>query len=59
MLSAIRYTFAENARQFDEVLSSVIMDFLSLLSDADLVSQSDISRVSKLAADDDSRPSVA
>ena len=44
MLSAIRYTFAENARQFDEVLSSVIMDFLSLLSDADLVSHRDISR---------------
>ena len=45
MLSAIRYTFAENARQFDEVLSSVIMDFLSLLSDAALVSQRDISRM--------------
>ena len=37
MLSAIRYTFAENARQFDELLGAVIMDFLSLLSDPDLV----------------------
>ena len=38
MLSAIRYTFAENARSFDEVLGGVIMDFLSLLSDPDLAS---------------------
>ena len=44
MLSAIRYTFAENARQFDEVLAGVIMDFLSLLSDTDLVSISIRSR---------------
>ncbi|KAI0825335.1 ARM repeat-containing protein [Trametes gibbosa] len=36
VLSAIRYTFAENSTSFDEVLSTVIMDFLSLLSDSDL-----------------------
>lgn len=38
VLSAIRYTFAESAASFDELLGGVIMDFLSLLSDADLVS---------------------
>ncbi|RPD59457.1 TIP120-domain-containing protein [Lentinus tigrinus ALCF2SS1-6] len=36
VLTAIRYTFAENAASFDEILGGVIMDFLSLLSDADL-----------------------
>ncbi|KAH9850563.1 ARM repeat-containing protein [Lenzites betulinus] len=36
VLSAIRYTFAENSSSFDEVLGTVIMDFLSLLSDSDL-----------------------
>ena len=39
MLSAIRYTFAESGTSFDELLGSVILDFLSLLSDPDLVSQ--------------------
>ncbi|KAH9939018.1 ARM repeat-containing protein [Epithele typhae] len=37
VLTAIRYTFVENARSFDETLGSVIMDFLSLISDADLM----------------------
>lgn len=37
MLSAIRYTFAESPSSFDELLGTVIMDFLSLLSDSDLV----------------------
>ncbi|TBU30790.1 TIP120-domain-containing protein [Dichomitus squalens] len=36
VLSAIRYTFAEAQPSFDELLGSVILDFLSLLSDADL-----------------------
>ncbi|KAI0757560.1 TIP120-domain-containing protein [Daedaleopsis nitida] len=36
VLSAIRYTFAESGTSFDEALGSVILDFLSLLSDADL-----------------------
>ncbi|RDX51535.1 TIP120-domain-containing protein [Lentinus brumalis] len=39
VLSAIRYTFADSAAtaaSFDELLGSVIMDFLSLLSDTDL-----------------------
>ncbi|CDO71748.1 hypothetical protein BN946_scf184920.g32 [Trametes cinnabarina] len=36
VLSAIRYTFAESPSSFDELLGSVIMDFLSLLSDSDL-----------------------
>ena len=40
MLSAIRYTFAEAGASFDELLGSVILDFLSLLSDADLVGTS-------------------
>lgn len=38
MLSAIRYTFAESGTSLDELLGSVILDFLSLISDADLVS---------------------
>lgn len=38
MLSAIRYTFAESGTSFDELLGGVIMDFLALLTDADLVS---------------------
>ncbi|KAI0638875.1 ARM repeat-containing protein [Trametes polyzona] len=36
VLSAIRYTFAESPSSFDELLGTVIMDFLSLLSDPDL-----------------------
>ena len=38
VLSAIRYTFAESPSSFDEFLGTVIMDFLALLSDSDLVS---------------------
>jgi len=37
VLSAIRYTFAENATSYDELLSSVLMDFLSLINDPDLM----------------------
>ncbi|KAI0344168.1 ARM repeat-containing protein [Trametopsis cervina] len=36
VISAIRYTFAESTRSYDELLGSVIMDFLSLIADADL-----------------------
>ncbi|KAI0761177.1 ARM repeat-containing protein [Trametes elegans] len=36
VLSAIRYTFAESPSSFDDLLGTVILDFLSLLSDPDL-----------------------
>ncbi|KAH9949483.1 ARM repeat-containing protein [Amylocystis lapponica] len=36
VLSAIRYTFAETASSYDELLNSVLMDFLSLIADTDL-----------------------
>lgn len=37
VLAAIRYTFAENSQAYDEALSPVIMDFIGLISDKDLV----------------------
>ena len=37
VLAAIRYTFAENSQAYDEALSPVIMDFLGLITDSDLV----------------------
>lgn len=36
VISAIRYTFAESSPAYDELLSAVIMDFLSLVADQDL-----------------------
>ncbi|KAL6300990.1 TIP120-domain-containing protein [Sparassis latifolia] len=36
VLSAIRYTFAESANSYDELLNSLLMDFLSLITDSDL-----------------------
>ncbi|OBZ78570.1 Cullin-associated NEDD8-dissociated protein 1 [Grifola frondosa] len=36
VLSAIRYTFAESANSLDELLNTLIMDFLSLIVDPDL-----------------------
>lgn len=38
VLSAIRYTFADTDSQHDELLSPLIVDFLTLMLDADLVS---------------------
>jgi hypothetical protein len=38
VLSAIRYTFADTDSQFDELLSPLIVDFLALMLDTDLVS---------------------
>jgi len=35
-LSAIRYTFADSSQAFDEVLAPYIIDFLSLMEDAEL-----------------------
>lgn len=37
VLSAIRYTFADTDSQYDELLSPLIVDFLALMLDADLV----------------------
>lgn len=37
VVSAIRYTFAESSPAYDELLAPLIMDFLSLMKDADLV----------------------
>ena len=37
VISAIRYTFAESTRSYDDLLGSVIIDFLSLITDPDLV----------------------
>lgn len=42
VISAIRYTFAEPSRSYDELLSTYIMEFLSLISDSDLVSLHEI-----------------
>jgi cullin-associated NEDD8-dissociated protein 1 len=39
VLSAIRYTFADSSPAFDEVLAPSIIDFLSLMEDAELVSR--------------------
>ncbi|CAL1696941.1 unnamed protein product [Somion occarium] len=36
VLAAIRYTFAETSQTFNELLSPLLMDFLSLISDPDL-----------------------
>lgn len=36
VISAIRYTFAEPSATYDELLSTVLMDFLSLVGDQDL-----------------------
>ncbi|PCH33074.1 ARM repeat-containing protein [Wolfiporia cocos MD-104 SS10] len=36
VISAIRYTFTESSSSYDELLSSVLMDFLSLVADQDL-----------------------
>lgn len=38
VVSAIRYTFADTAPTYDELLAPLLMDFLSLMSDDDLVS---------------------
>lgn len=37
VVSAIRYTFAESASAYDEFLAPLIMDFLSLMKDSDIV----------------------
>ena len=37
VISAIRYTFAESTQAYDELIGSMIMDFLSLIADPDLV----------------------
>jgi cullin-associated NEDD8-dissociated protein 1 len=39
VLSAIRYTFADSSPAFDEVLAPYIIDFLSLMEDAELVTR--------------------
>ncbi|KAK7468323.1 hypothetical protein VKT23_002837 [Stygiomarasmius scandens] len=36
VVSAIRYTFAENVQSYDELLSPLLVDFLSLMTDPDL-----------------------
>lgn len=38
VVAAIRYTFAESSPVFDELLGPVLIDFLSLMLDPDLVS---------------------
>ncbi len=43
MVSAIRYTFADTAPTYDELLSPLIIDFLSLMGDQDLVSELELS----------------
>jgi len=37
VVSAIRYTFADTAQSYDELLAPLLMDFLSLMVDEDLV----------------------
>lgn len=37
VVSAIRYTFADTARSYDELLAPFLVDFLSLVVDEDLV----------------------
>lgn len=36
-MSAIRYTFAETSSSYDELLAPLLVDFLSLMLDSDLV----------------------
>ena len=38
VVAAIRYTFAESSPTFDELLGPMLIDFLSLMLDPDLVS---------------------
>ena len=38
VVAAIRYTFAESSPAFDELLGPMLIDFLSLMLDPDLVS---------------------
>jgi hypothetical protein len=38
VVSAIRYTFAETSQSYDELLAPLLVDFLSLMLDQDLVS---------------------
>ena len=38
VVSAIRYTFADSARSYDELLAPLLVDFLTLMQDPDLVS---------------------
>jgi cullin-associated NEDD8-dissociated protein 1 len=38
VVAAIRYTFAESSPAFDELLGPILIDFLSLMLDPDLVS---------------------
>lgn len=37
VVSAIRYTFADNSQSYDELLAPLLVDFLSLMLDKDLV----------------------
>jgi hypothetical protein len=37
VLSAIRYTFADSSPAFDDILAPYVIDFLSLIEDAELV----------------------
>lgn len=38
VVASVRYTFADNTQSYDELLSPLIVDFLSLVQDSDLVS---------------------
>lgn len=38
VVSAIRYTFADTTQSYDELLAPLLVDFLSLMLDLDLVS---------------------
>jgi hypothetical protein len=38
VVSAIRYTFADTSQSYDELLAPLLVDFLSLMLDEDLVS---------------------
>jgi hypothetical protein len=48
VLSAIRYTFADPSQSYDELLAPLIIDFLSLMLDQDLVRCASIRIVSRL-----------
>src|ERR1700722_18763822 len=37
VVAAIRYTFAETAQSYDDLLAPLLFDFLSLMADEDLV----------------------
>lgn len=37
VVSAIRYTFADTSQSYDELLAPLLIDFLSLMLDEDLV----------------------